>query len=53
MEAKVTHVCYSDYRCVGNPDEEPICGAGVTGKNFVGILKVTLKNSLSILASHQ
>ena len=31
VEAEVTHVCYSDYRCVGNLPHEPLCGAGITG----------------------
>ena len=31
VEAAVTHVCYSDYRCVGNLPEEPLCGAAITG----------------------
>ncbi|KAL9973993.1 hypothetical protein ACROYT_G020520 [Oculina patagonica] len=31
VEAEVTHVCYSDYRCVGNLPEEPLCGADITG----------------------
>ena len=50
VEAKVTHVCYSDYRCVGNPDEEPICGAGITGKDFVKRSKFC--HYMSILACH-
>lgn len=31
VEAEVTHVCYSDYQCVGNLPGEPLCGAGITG----------------------
>ena len=31
VEAEVTHVCYSDVRCVGNQDEEPLYGTGITG----------------------
>ena len=34
VEAEVTHVCYSDYRCVGNVPDEPLCGAGITG-NYI------------------
>ena len=33
VEAEVTHVCYSDYRCVGNLPHEPLCGAGITGNS--------------------
>lgn len=31
VEGRVTHVCYSNYSCAGNPEEEPACGAGITG----------------------
>lgn len=31
VEAEVTHVCYSDLRCVGDQQEEPLCGVGITG----------------------
>jgi len=31
VEAEVTHVCYSDLRCVGDQQEEKLCGAGITG----------------------
>jgi len=31
VEAEVTHVCYSDYRCVGNLPDEPLCETGITG----------------------
>ena len=34
VEAEVTHVCYSDYRCVGNVPDEPLWGVGITG-NYI------------------
>ena len=35
VEAEVTHVCYSDYRCVGNVPDEPLCGACITGNYYI------------------
>ena len=35
VEAEVTHVCYSDYRCVGNVPDEPLCGAYITGNYYI------------------
>ena len=35
VEAEVTHVCYSDYRCVGNVPDEPLCGACITGNHYM------------------
>lgn len=31
VEAEVTHVCYCDYRCVGNQEEDSLCGTRITG----------------------
>lgn len=31
VEAEVTHVCYCDYRCVGNHKEDSLCGTRIAG----------------------
>ena len=31
VEACITLVCYSDFRCVGDPVEDPICGVRIKG----------------------